>query len=68
VGCVSPCRRPLSSIGFDAPATTRIVKTKTKIRRREKAFMLMALFVGKGVVDSIELSSKTSLDFKSLPY
>ena len=62
---VSPCRRPRSSIGFDAPTAMRIVNTKTKTRRKEKAFMLIALFVGKGVVDSIGLSSKTSLDFKS---
>jgi hypothetical protein len=62
VECVSPCRRPLSSIGFDAPTATRIVNTKTKIRRKVKAFMLMTLFVGKG---GVEISSKTSLDFKS---
>jgi hypothetical protein len=50
---VSPCRRPLSSIGFDAPTATRIVNTKTKTRRKEKAFMLMAFgcWDGRSVFD-----------------
>ena len=40
---VLPCRRPLSSTGFDAPTAARRANTKVKMRRKEKALMMMTL-------------------------